>query len=149
MALSYVQGETPDGNPATVSTITYDGGQSTTHYLYPAPAVGDVTLDLVNEWPMEVWETEIDTASFRDLTEQPWSRSGAGLLLDFERREGGWIDFDGDNVLQARPFAEPMRVVIQVPKTEGPYSVMTWDHGTEDTPTTQFNGFQPKMIVLQ
>ena len=40
VALSYVQGETPNGTPATVSTVTYDGGQTTTHYLYPAPRWG-------------------------------------------------------------------------------------------------------------
>lgn len=130
LSLSYVQGETPNGNPATISTVTYDGGETSVHYLYPAPNVSDVTLDLGADWPMEVWETEVETASFRDLTDQPWSNSGAGLLLDFERREGGWIDFDGDNTLQATPTAESMRIVIQVPKGDGPYSVMTWDHGT-------------------
>jgi len=128
--LTYTQGETPNGNEATIATSYFEEGDPTVTYLFSVPDAPVIDVDLLNEWPMEVWETEIQTVSFRDLTGQPWSNSGPGLLLDFSRRHEGWIDFDPDGDLIETISAEPMRVVIQVPKTGSNFSVMTWDHGT-------------------
>lgn len=130
VALTYAQGFTPGGDAATISTATYESGESTTTYLYAAPEVQDVTIDLVNDWPMTVWEAEIQTVAFRDLSAQPWANSGPALLLDFHRRNEGWFDFDAEGNLTSEPAAESMRVVISIPKTGENHSVMTWDHGT-------------------
>jgi hypothetical protein len=124
-AMSYSQGETPSGKPATVVTVTFEDGEVELSYLDDREGDPTVAWDLLDDWPMEVWQTSIRTVSMRPLEGMPWASPGVGLLTDFNRRHDGWMELDA---LAVEP--EWMRVVIQVPKTGDSLAVMTWDHGT-------------------
>lgn len=129
VSLEYALGLTPSGNEATVVTATFEDDSSEVSYL-GAFTKEEQTIDLL-DWPMEVYQLEIQTLAFQDLSEQPYAKPGVGLISDFARSGDGWIDFDADGALLRDPVPETMRVVIQVPKdgaTDRP--VMTWDHGT-------------------
>lgn len=129
--LDYRAGETPSGKAATVVTATFEGGDTEVTYLGAFEGLQEQTLDLT-QWPMEVWQAEIQTVAWQDLSAQPYAKPGVGLITDFNRSGDGWIDFDDAGQLLNSPTAEAMRVVIQVPRTDhtGPLPVMTWDHGT-------------------
>ncbi len=129
-ALDYRIGETPSGKEATVVTITFENGETELTYLDNYVDLQEQSLDLM-DWPMEVYQAEIQTLAFQDLSEQPYAKPGVGLISDFNRSGDGWIDFDAEGNLTRDPVPESMRIVIQVPKdsaTDRP--VMTWDHGT-------------------
>ena len=128
--LTYIQGETPSGNPTTVATVTYaDETQSVTH-LYAVEGQEDKVVDLGEDWPFQVFEGRITTVNWQGLDEQPYGNPGVGLLNDFARRGDGWLQFvDGE--LQNDWEPEEMRVTVLIPRDgDGPFPVLTWDHGT-------------------
>ena len=129
-SLDYSIGETPSGKEATVVTVTFENGETELTYLDNYVDLQEQSLDL-QDWPMAVYQAEIQTLAFQDLSAQPYAKPGVGLISDFNRSGDGWIDFDADGALIRDPVPESMRIVIQVPKdsaTKRP--VMTWDHGT-------------------
>ena len=125
VAMDARQGETPSGNPATVFTVTFEDGSTEVSYLDDSASAPEQSWDLDEGWPMEVWQTSIDTVAMRETAGMPWASPGVGLLTDFNRRDDGWIDLE-DLALEA----EPMRLVVQIPKDIAPRAVLTWDHGT-------------------
>ncbi len=127
--LSYAQGFTPSGNAATVATVTFEDGATELTYLGPDEDVPPIDVDLTT-WPMAVYQATIHTVAFQGLADQPYASPGLGLLTDFDRRHDGWIAFNADGALLSTPEPEPMRIVIQVPRTGAEHAVMTWDHGT-------------------
>jgi predicted small lipoprotein YifL len=129
VGLSFAQSTTPSGEPATAVTAHFaDGGEEVT-YLDDRDTLEDWSLDLSDD-PMAIWQATIHTVAFQDLSEQPYASPGIGLLNDFARRGDGWIDFDAEGNPLATPAPEPMRIVLQIPKTGGGFPVITWDHGT-------------------
>jgi hypothetical protein len=127
MALSYTQGQTPSGEDATVVTARFEDGEESLSYMIPVEDL-DLSIDL-SEDPMAVYEAEIQTLAFRDLSTQPYTSPGFGFLNDFNRTDGR-IPFSAGAILEITPTPAPMRIVIQVPQEGEAFSVMTWDHGT-------------------
>jgi hypothetical protein len=127
MALSYTQGETPSGQSATVVTARFENGEEALSYMIPVPDLS-LHVDLTDD-PMAVYEAEIQTLAFRDLSTQPFTSPGFAFLNDFDRTDGR-IPFSAGAQLEIVPTAEPMRIVVQVPQEGANFSVMSWDHGT-------------------
>lgn len=130
-SLRYEQGETPSGNAATVVTVTFEDDTTELSYLDDVEGGETWEQDLLTDWPFAVYQIEIQTLAFQDLSAQPYASPGLGLIGDFGRSGDGWIPFTADGALVRDPVPESMRVVVQVPvDATGPLSVMTWDHGT-------------------
>ena len=127
VTLSYTQGQTPSGEDATVVTAGFEDGEEALSYMIPVEDL-NLTVDL-SEDPMAVYEAEIQTLAFRDLSTQPYTSPGFGFLNDFDRTDGR-IPFSAGAQLEITPSPEPMRIVVQVPQEGENFSVMTWDHGT-------------------
>jgi len=129
-ALAYAPGVTASGQPATIETVTFaDGGTETTELNDSRFAAR--TIDLTSG-PFRVYQTTIATAAFQDPAGRPYQSPGVGIVFDFVRRDG-WIDFGADDALRTAPHAEPVRVVVQVPRSPGPgglRGVLRWGHGS-------------------
>lgn len=129
-SLSYAPGVTASGQPATIETVSFvDGGTETTELNDSRFAAR--TIDLASG-PYRVYQTRIATAAFQDPAGRPYQSPGVGIVFDFVRRDG-WIDFGADDALRTLPHAEPMRVVVQVPRQPGPgglRGVLRWGHGS-------------------
>lgn len=129
--LRYSQGQTPSGQDATVATATFEDGEESVAWLAPLGESGEHEVDLL-DWPMAVYQAEIETLNYQGLDDRPYMSAGLGHLTDFDRMSG-WIDMtDG---APPTPEPEPMRVVVSLPlgadgrPLEGA-PVILYDHGT-------------------
>jgi hypothetical protein len=129
-SLTYRQGQTPSGRDATLAVVEFVGGGEATTWLAAREGDPERTFDLVNDWPFEVWEGYLGALRFQEPEGRPWASPGLGLVGDFGRLDEGWIEFDGAAVTSVTQV-EPMRIVVQIPRSgDGPFPVVTWDHGT-------------------
>ena len=136
-SLAYHQGETEGGEPATVQTLTFEDGSTELAYLAAAEGLAH-QHDLGPDWPMAVYQAEVQVPYFQGLEGQPWMRSGLGMLLDTDRRDG-WLPLDETGLgLTTLPETDTTRVVLSLPKgadgevlTDTP--LVIWDHGTGGT----------------
>jgi hypothetical protein len=127
-SLSFAQGTTPRGRPATVETVVFaDGGREVT-YLRPVPGAAARTIDL-ESGPSAVYQVTIHTAAFQDRAGRPWQRPGLAIISDTARTDG-WIEFDPSGAPARAPTPEPMRVVVQVPRSGSGFAVIDWGHGS-------------------
>jgi hypothetical protein len=125
--LAYTQGQTPNGRAATLETVTFvDGGTEVT-YLDDAN-VTDQWVDLTSG-PMAVYQATIHTAAFQQAAGRPYQSPGLAILFDTTRTDG-WIEFDVAGDLVSTPRAEPMRVVVQVPRDRDATAIVDWAHGS-------------------
>jgi hypothetical protein len=132
VSLEYAAGTTPSGDDATLEIARFEDGTERTVYLSLDP--GEVqTVDLMDGWPMAVYEADIQTLNYQDPDDRPYMSPGLLHVTDVGR-DSGWIEVTADGVT-ATPWLEPMRVTVQLPKgpTGEPVQdahVMIWDHGT-------------------
>jgi hypothetical protein len=133
-SLSYSQGLTPSGEEATVATATFEDGSTGTAHLYAHTIEeGEHTTDLMDGWPMAVFEAEIPILSYSGLDDQPYMSPGVGHLFDVNRTSGR-IYFE-DGVLDTEPELETMRIVVSLPKNAAGVArtnvpLVMYDHGT-------------------
>ncbi|NOY28404.1 MAG: hypothetical protein GXP62_21315 [Oligoflexia bacterium] len=132
-SLSYSQGTTPSGQPATLATATFQDGSTETAYLGALEEGGEHTTSLGKDWPMAVYQLSLPTLNYSGLDDRPYMSPGLAHLSDTDR-VSGWIDFADGQVLN-EPDVELMRVTVSLPKdSDGqPMSdvpVIMWDHGT-------------------
>ncbi len=127
-SVRYEQGTTPSGQPSTVETVTFVGGDTETTFLNDKGGVADSDID-VTGGPMRVYQATIQTVAFQDPVGRPYQSPGLGIILDTTRTDG-WIDFDATGALLATPQAEPMRIVIQVPRSGTDHAIVVWGHGS-------------------
>ncbi len=132
--LDYEQGTTSSGQPSTLATAVFaSGGENTAELIPRSGSYGIHQHALGDDWPMVVWETELETWNYQGLAERPYMNPGLGHITDTTEYTG-WMDFEAGALL-SEPEAEPMRVVIALPRdsdsqpmTEVP--IVLWDHGT-------------------
>jgi hypothetical protein len=134
VSISYNQGLTESGEAATLATATYADGSSGVAYLY-AHTIEEAehTTDLLNDWPMAVFEAEIPVLNYSGLDDQPYMSPGVGHLFDASRTSGR-IAFE-NGVLATVPDLDTMRVVLSLPKDAAGVSLddtplIMYDHGT-------------------
>jgi hypothetical protein len=132
--ISYAPGTTPSGEEATVFTATYEDGSSRINHLYAHDADESThSTDLMDGWPMAVYEAEIPVLNYSGLTDQPYMSPGFSHLFD-TARESGWIDLEHGEVI-TEPDADTMRIVISIPKDALGQPIrgaelLIYDHGT-------------------
>jgi len=132
--ISYAPGTTPSGEAATVFTATYEDGSSRINHLYAHDADESThATDLMEGWPMAVYEAEIPVLNYSGLTDQPYMSPGFSHLFD-TARETGWIDLEQGEVI-TEPDADTMRIVISIPKDADGQPIrgaelLIYDHGT-------------------
>jgi len=131
--LAYAQGQTPSGEDATVCTVTFGDGSVEQRFLAPLEDAVDHQIDMINDWPMEVYQLEIPTWNYSGLDDRPYMSPGFAHLGDAER-ETGWWALDPEGGVGA-PDAEAMALTISLPPAgpdgaRAPAPVMIWDHGT-------------------
>jgi hypothetical protein len=130
--IDFAQGLTPSEEEATLVTTTYeDGSQELTH-MY-ANEDGVHAHDLLNEWPMAVYQAEIPVYNYSGLADRPYMSPGLSHLFDTDE-ETGWIDFDNGTPAH-EPDEEPMRIILSIPKDGSGEPILDapivmWDHGT-------------------
>lgn len=131
VALEYVQDQTPSGKDATRATTVFADGTRRDAWL--APGATDRTVDLT-DWPMVVYEGELQTWNYQGLEGRPWMSPGFTSLFVDADRDGGWMPFDASGQLVGDPVAEPMRVVLSLPRDGAipgdARGVVIHDHGT-------------------
>lgn len=127
-SLRFEQGMTPSRQPATLEIVTFADGSSETTYLDDKRGAVDRTIDL-SSGPMAVYQATIQTAAFQDPAGRPYQSPGIGIIFDTERTDG-WIDFGPNGELRSAPHAEPMRIVVQMPRRDGRMGVIVWGHGS-------------------
>jgi hypothetical protein len=130
--LDFSPGTTPSGEEATVVTSTFEDGSSESVHMY-ANEDGLHSHDLLNDWPMAVYQAEIPVYNYSGLDDRPYMSPGLAHIFD-TTRETGWIRFEG-GLPADTPDVEPMRVIVSLPKDESgnPINnapVVMWDHGT-------------------
>ena len=132
--LDLAPGITPAGEEATVFTVTYEDGSTSDTYMY-AHDVDESTHshDLLNDWPMAVYEAQIPVLNYSGLTDQPYMSPGFAHLFD-TARDSGWIDFEQGKLL-TEPDADTMRIVLSIPKNAygepiRSADLVIYDHGT-------------------
>jgi len=128
VSLRFEPGETvPSGVPATLEIVRYaDGGTRTTFLEASDFPAREIDLD---GGPMEVFEAEIRTVAFQDPTGRPYQTPGLGIVTDTTRTDG-WIRFGPDGTPLRAPHPEPMRIVVQVPRSGRGLAVVDWSHGS-------------------
>lgn len=128
--LAYTQGRTPNNRAATLETVTFADGGTEVTYLDDSTAPAQ-TIDFATG-PMRVFQATIQTAAFQPAAGRPYQSPGLAILFDTFRTDG-WIEFAADGTLLSAPRAEPMRIVVQVPRTAPPaggFAVVDWAHGS-------------------
>ncbi len=133
LRLTYRQGTTPGGEPASLAVVTYEDGTTDTTYLEPLEGDAERTVDLDDTWPMVVYEGRIPTWNYQGLADRPYMSPGLGHVSDVERMTG-WIRFE-DGQLVSEPELEWVRVTVSLPRGEDGQPVeaapwTAWDHGT-------------------
>ena len=89
--LDYAQGQTPSGEDATVVTTTYaDGSTNVVHMYANSEAVH--SHEMIEDWPMAVYEAQLPVFSYSGLTDRPYMNPGLGHIFDTDR-DNGWINF--------------------------------------------------------
>jgi hypothetical protein len=126
-SLAYTQGRTPSNRRATLETVTFADGGTEVTYLDDTTAP-EQTIDLTSG-PMAVYQATIQTVAFQPAAGRPYQSPGLAILFDTTRTDG-WIDFDLDGTLLSAPRAEPMRVVVQVPRAGSGFALLDWAHGS-------------------
>ncbi|MDJ0869009.1 MAG: hypothetical protein QNK03_23075 [Myxococcota bacterium] len=127
-SLRYEQGVTPSGNAATVETVRFaDGGEERT-FLGDRSGAPPNVVDLTGG-PMRVFQATIRTVAFQDPAGRPYQSPGLGILGDTGRSDG-WIPFTPAGELLAAGRAEPMRIVVQVPRAAKLRRLVVWAHGS-------------------
>ncbi len=132
--LDYAPGETESGQQATVATAIFEDGSSRAAYLDAwDDEEGTHSCDLLDGWPMAVWEAEIPMPNYQGLDDRPYMNPGVTHLLDVDRATG-WIDFE-DGQLVSVPETELVRVTVSLPLDEDGQpmhdaQLLIWDHGT-------------------
>ena len=130
--LDYAQGQTPSGEDATIVTTTYaDGSTGVVHMYANSEAVH--SHEMIEDWPMAVYEAQLPVFSYSGLTDRPYMNPGLGHIFDTDR-DSGWITFT-DGLPAAAPEEEMMRIMISLPKDEAGEPIMDapiamYDHGT-------------------
>jgi len=128
-SLRFEQGSTPSGQPATLEVVTFADGGSEVTYLDDKRSAPDRTIDLTTG-PMAVYQATIQTAAFQDPTGRPYQSPGLGIIFDTTRTDG-WISFGPAGALGSTAHAEPLRIVVQVPRAAaGAPAVLLWAHGS-------------------
>jgi len=132
--ISYQPGSTPSGEDATVFTATYEDGSSSSTHLYAHDAEESThSHDLLNDWPMVVYEAEIPVLNYSGLQDRPYMSPGFSHLFDTDRMSG-WIDFENGELVTV-PDADTMRIVLSIPKKDNGQPLknaplVIYDHGT-------------------
>ncbi len=135
VGLSYAPGETEGGEEATIQTVTFEDGTTEQAFLAAQETAWDI--DLVDDWPMAVYQAELAVPYFQGLEGRPWMTPGVGMLLDTDRRDG-WIHFAADGLtLESTPDTDVARLVLSIPLQGGApiddAPLVIWDHGTGGT----------------
>ncbi len=130
--LDFAQGLTPSGEDATVVTTTYaDGSTSVVHMYANEEAIH--SHDMLEGWPMAVYEGWIPVYSYSGLDDRPYMGPGLSHIFDTDR-DSGWIAFK-DGLPADAPEEEMMRVILSMPKDADGAPVLDapiamYDHGT-------------------
>ena len=130
--LSYTQGQTPGGDDATVCTVTFTDGTSEERYLEALDGGEAHTHDMIDGWPMSVYQVEIPVPNYSRLEDRPYMSPGFGHIADFDR-DSGWWRFENGN--PGEPDTETISVTVSLPEDAdgNPLSdapVIIYDHGT-------------------
>lgn len=130
--IDFAQGLTPSEEEATIVTTTFEDGSQELAHMY-ANEDGVHAHDLLNEWPMAVYQAEIPVYNYSGLADRPYMSPGLSHLFDTDR-ETGWIDFV-DGMPAHAPDEEPMRIILSIPKDADDEPIwdapiVMWDHGT-------------------
>ena len=130
--LDYAQGLTASGEAATVVTTTYADGSTSVVNMY-ANEEAVHSHEMIDGWPMAVYETEIPVFSYSGLADRPYMNPGLGHIFDTER-DSGWINF-ADGLPADEPEQEMMRIIISLPKDGAGEPILDapiamYDHGT-------------------
>lgn len=130
--LSYAQGQTPGGNDATVCTVTFTDGSSEERYLASLEGAEAHSHDMIDGWPMAVYQVEIPVPNYSRLDDRPYMNPGFGHVSDVDRDSGWWV-FEGGT--PGAPDTEVISVSVSIPEdaegnplTDAP--VIIYDHGT-------------------
>ncbi len=132
-ALAYAQGATPSGKDSTVCTVTFEDGSTELRYLAAlSPTTPSHAYDLLDDWPLAVFQVEIPVLNYSRLADRPYMRPGFGHVADIER-ETGWWEFAGG--APGTPDVEVISLTVQLPKDadggiRDDAPVVIWDHGT-------------------
>lgn len=130
--LDFALSTTPSGEDTTAVTVTFEDGARESVNMY-FNEEGAHSHDLLNDWPMAVYQAEIPVYNYSGLADQPYMSPGFAHLFDTER-ETGWIDF-ANGVPAHAPDEEPMRIILSLPKDDAGNPIenapiVMWDHGT-------------------
>ncbi|MEC8423170.1 MAG: hypothetical protein VX000_05295, partial [Myxococcota bacterium] len=130
--LAYRQGATPSGKDATVCTVTFTNGSHEQRYLAPLAGAVDHVHDMIDEWPMTVYQVEMPVMNYSRLIDRPYMNPGFGHLSDLQR-DTGWWRFDAET--PGEPDLEIISVTISLPEDASGAAldgapVVIYDHGT-------------------
>lgn len=130
--LAYAQGQTPGGADATVCTVTFGDGSSEERYLAALEGGTAHSTDMIDGWPMAVYQVEIPVFNYSRLADRPYMNPGFGHVADVAR-DSGWWTFSGG--VPGTPDVETISVTVSLPEatdgtplTDAP--VIIYDHGT-------------------
>ncbi|MGB0638643.1 MAG: hypothetical protein ACPGTU_04890 [Myxococcota bacterium] len=132
--LDYSPGLTESGEEATLATVTFENGDTEVAFLYGMDnGENDHSHDLLNDWPMAVYQASIPTHNYSGLADRPYMKPGLQHIFD-TNEESGWIDFE-NGMPSSEPDTEMVRLVLSIPKDEtgAPIEnapIVVWDHGT-------------------
>jgi hypothetical protein len=132
-SITYAQGLTPSENDATVCTVAFTDGSEELRYVAAMAEGDDHTHDLLNDWPMAVYQIEIPFLNYSGLDDRPYMRPGLGTVSD-TARDSGWWSFSG-GLPAMEPDIEVVSLTVSVPLgTDGApihdAPVVIYDHGT-------------------
>lgn len=130
--LAYAQGQTPGGADATVCTVTFTDGGTEDRYLAPLDGGTPHSHDMIDGWPMAVYQVEVPVFNYSRLEDRPYMNPGFGHISDIDR-DSGWWELPGG--VPGTPDVETISVTVSLP--EGPDGVaitdapvIIYDHGT-------------------
>ncbi len=127
--LRYEQGTTPSGLPATIEIVEFEDGGEERTFLNDVSGAPPNVVDIAGG-PTRVFQATLTTLSFQDPAGRPYQSPGLGILSDTGRSDG-WIAFAADgSLVDPVPVAEPMRVVLQVPRAATARRIVVWAHGS-------------------
>jgi hypothetical protein len=127
--LRIAPGTTESGEAGTAFTAVYEDGTERTNFLAVFADLQAREVDLAGpDWPMEVYEGELQTWNYQGLADRPYMRPGLQHVQDVSR-ESGFIAMDLSGV-RATPETAPMRIVVAVPRGRPATGVLVYDHGT-------------------
>jgi hypothetical protein len=134
VAISYAQSQTPSGKDSTVFTAQFeDGTEELTYIAALNEDEGNHEIDLLEDWPLAVYQATLPVPNFSGLEDRPYMSPGLTHLFDTDRTSG-WIEFE-DGELLSSPDEDTTRITISLPlDDEGiplqSVPLIVYDHGT-------------------